>query len=437
MFNNQEDLSFNFKQYFVPLTTVKAIRIIIILGIIVFINSLFNGFVLDDKIYIISNPSEHSINLAESFLSTSNLFNFIKGGQYRPLPALYFSLLYSLFSTTPFFYHFLSLMIHITNTILLFFLLKHFFNKTLSLLLSLVFLVHPLQVEAVSWIASADNLLFFLFGISALLLSLKEHVSWKRLIIVCCLLLLSLLTKETAVIFIFLVLLYKVLFKKRQKFFLFIGAAFTLTTYAFIRFVLAGVYFEHHTAPMIERAAFEVRLLTIPAVIFYYVKNLLYPSNLGVFQYWVVRTKDFPHFYFPLFIDILFLLVLLFLGGVIARANKKEFPVYLFSLAWLVVGLIFHSQLFPLDMTVADRWMYFPIVGLLGVVGVSIQVIKLVSKNRIAFGLTLGVILISLLSLRTIIRNTNWSDEARLLGHDLDTYHYGITAQEGWFGQVR
>ncbi len=435
MFQNKQD--FSFKQFFSPLTTVKAIRIIAVIGIFVYFNSLFNGFVLDDNNYIIKNPSIHYINPSESFLNTSNMFNTNNSGQYRPIPALYFSLLYSMFTSTPFYYHVLSLLIHITNTILLFFLLKHFFDRELSLFLTLVFLVHPIQVESVSYIAAADNLLFFLFGISALFLSLRSHISWKRLIVICCLLLLSLLTKETAVIFIFLLLLYRVIFLKRQRLFFFICAACTFASYAFLRFGLAGVYFGHFTSPEIDSVKFGVRLLNIPAVIFYYLKNFLYPSHLGAGQFWVVKIMDFPHFYFPFFIDILFLILLLFLGWIILRANKKVFPSYLFFLAWFVAGLIVHSQLFPLDMTVADRWMYLPIVGLLGVVGVNIQAIMHSSKNRIAFGVMLGIILISLLSVRTIIRNTNWSDEVTLLSHDLDTYDNGITAQEGWFGKVK
>ncbi len=328
-----------------------------------------------------------------------------------------------------------SLIIHITDTFLLFFLLKRFFNRTLALFLSLVFLVHPLQVESVAWIAAADNPLFFLFGISALLLSVKDRVSLKRLIGLCCLLLLSLLTKETAVIFIFLMLLYRVIFHKSQKFFFVIGAAFTLASYAFIRFVLAGVYFGVFKAPLIGRVPFGVRLLTSPAAIFYYIKNFFYPSHLGIEQNWVVNTMDFPHFYFPLFIDILFFILLLFFGWIILRANKKEFPAYLFFLVWLVAGLIAHSQLIPLDATVADRWMYFPIVGLLGVVGASIQALSFTSKKSAVFGFILGIILISLLSIRTIIRNTNWSDELTILSHDV--HIDDITAQEGWFGQEK
>jgi hypothetical protein len=198
MFHNEQD--FSLKEFFspvsalfFPVTTVKAICIIAVVGLIVFANSLFNGFVLDDKRYIISNPSMYSITPSESFLSKYNIFNADWIGQYRPIPALYFSLLYSMFTTAPFYYHGLSLLIHITNTILLFFLLKHFFNRELSLLLSLVFLVHPIQVESISYIAAADNPLFFLFGISALLLGLKSHISRKQLIAISCLTLLSLL----------------------------------------------------------------------------------------------------------------------------------------------------------------------------------------------------------------------------------------------------
>jgi len=435
MHDGEQD--FSLKSFFVPLITVKAIVIIIFVGIIVFFNSLFNGFVLDDKQYIISNQSMASINLSESFLSKSNLFNNTGNGQYRPIPALYFSWLYSIFTTSPFFYHVLSLLIHLADTVLLFLLFKRFINRALSLFLALIFLVHPMQVESVSWIASADNPLFFLFGISALLLSFKEIVSWKKLIVICCLLLLSLLTKETAVIFVLLLLLYRVFFHKRQKLLFFIGAASTLASYAFIRFVLAGIYFGHSTHPAIRGLTFGKRLLNIPAVLFYYIKNFLYPSHLGFQQFWIVKTMDFLHFYFPLFIDSLFLILLLFFGWIVLRTGKKEFPAYLFFLAWLVTGLIAHSQLIPLDMIVADRWMYFPIVGLLGVVGVCMHTIKFKSNKFKVAGFTLGIILISLLSLRTMDRNTYWSDQIKLLAHDLDTYYGGITAQEGWFVKVK
>src|SRR5438552_1741257 len=95
--------SLSLMQFFIPLTTKKAISIIVILGFIVFGNALFNGFVWDDKPFIIRNTDVHSINIA--YLFSKNTFN--AGGYYRPIPALYFALLYNLFGSQAFFYHFL------------------------------------------------------------------------------------------------------------------------------------------------------------------------------------------------------------------------------------------------------------------------------------------------------------------------------------------
>ncbi len=52
---------FTFKDYFVPLTTTKAIHFIIIIGIVVYANALFNGFIADDNGQILDNQLVHSI----------------------------------------------------------------------------------------------------------------------------------------------------------------------------------------------------------------------------------------------------------------------------------------------------------------------------------------------------------------------------------------
>ena len=78
---------FSFKQYFVPLTTIKAVHWIIIIGLLVFANALFNGFVWDDKTYIVNNLEVHKLDLAT--LLGPNLFN--SAGFYRPISALYFA----------------------------------------------------------------------------------------------------------------------------------------------------------------------------------------------------------------------------------------------------------------------------------------------------------------------------------------------------------
>lgn len=94
------------------------------------------------------------------------------------------------------------------------------------------------------------------------------------------------------------------------------------------------------------------------------------------------------------------------------------FRVYLFFLGWFIVGISLHLQIFPLDWTVADRWFYFPIIGLLGILGVIYNTfISSKKKNNIVLNILLIIILL-LLSFRTIVRNTNWYDALTLYIHD-------------------
>jgi len=79
------------------------------------------------------------------------------------------------------------------------------------------------------------------------------------------------------------------------------------------------------------------------------------------------------------------------------------------------LGLALISQIFPLDMTVADRWFYFPIVGLLGMLGV---LINRLNKSNIL----LASLVLILLSTRTIIRIGNYKNALTLYQHDAPLY---------------
>ncbi|MGH7202907.1 MAG: hypothetical protein ACREHC_00510, partial [Candidatus Levyibacteriota bacterium] len=88
----QEESDFSFKSLFVPFTTIKAIHLIVIIGFIVYYNSLFNGFVWEDKSLIVYNSTGHLFNI----FSANNSFNH--GGQFRPIAALYSAIAFAFFS---------------------------------------------------------------------------------------------------------------------------------------------------------------------------------------------------------------------------------------------------------------------------------------------------------------------------------------------------
>jgi tetratricopeptide (TPR) repeat protein len=72
----------------------------------------------------------------------------------------------------------------------------------------------------------------------------------------------------------------------------------------------------------------------------------------------------------------------------------------------------------PLDGTVSDRWFYFPMVGLLGGVGVVWGSLGFSKKTKTVL-LALFLIILTLFSVRTIIRNNDWHDEITFYQHDL------------------
>lgn len=137
-------------------------------------------------------------------------------------------------------------------------------------------------------------------------------------------------------------------------------------------------------------------------------------------------------FYLPLIVDCLVFIGLLTYGMYQFRL-KKNVKLYLFFLCRFLGGLAIYSQIFPLDATVADRWFYFTIPGLLGLIGLLVMNLP----NTVHYTKILAVcavIIVLACSVRTIIRNANWSDNITLYSHDAEVIdNYDIESNLGSF----
>src|SRR5258708_119704 len=80
--------SFSLKHYFVPLTTGKIIHFLLIIGILLFCNGLFNNFVGDDNTQIIGIPAIHSLQNLPAFFLENRLHagrkTALGGSYYKP-----------------------------------------------------------------------------------------------------------------------------------------------------------------------------------------------------------------------------------------------------------------------------------------------------------------------------------------------------------------
>lgn len=415
----EEEFDFSFlKNFFSPLTNAKAICIITCIGVVVFFNSLFNGFVWDDWAFIINNPQIHHFNI--SILFGPNLFN--GGPFYRPIPATYFATLYLLFGQQAFFYHLFQVGMHTACSCLLFIFFTKFFRSKIALFLSLLFLIHPINVESVAYIGATQSELYFLPGIIAMILAYRQIITTRRFFIISGLLFLSAFAKETGFIFILLVILMRyIYFRQFKRTGRFIGMGLVISIiYILARVFIGGVTFtiDQKDIP-ISFIPLSERLLQVPSIFLYYIKTFLYPVNLSIWQIWVAKKITITHFIFPLILDISIVCLLILTGVIlyVKHKNNHVFNDFIFFSVWFFLGMAILLQIIPLDMTVADRWFYFPIVGMLGILGTCVQsfFIKYITKKIIIF---CAMIILVIFSIRTIVRSSNYYDEVTLFNHD-------------------
>ena len=116
---------------------------------------------MDDHSATIDNPVVKDFSLA--------IFAQFNLGMYAPLTWLGYAIAYMLGKDSALWYHLFSAAAHAANAWLVFRLFRRLEGSSgVAFLIALFFAVHPLQVEAVSWIAAFSTPLFALFSLLAL-----------------------------------------------------------------------------------------------------------------------------------------------------------------------------------------------------------------------------------------------------------------------------
>lgn len=393
------------------LTTYKYhIIVFIILGFLVYSPKLFNGFVWDDIVAFLQNPRLHHFNFSVFF---DNVYNTDQ--EYRQFMPFFWSLYYTLFGPNAFPYHLTQLILHILCTILLFFLYKKYFTHSLAFILSTLFLIHPINAEAVLWLSTIQTQAYIALGLSALLLLHKKMLKTYHLVITGVLLFLSLLSYEAGIFFTPLAILYIYLYRKTHlKNILFIVLVIALF-YIYLR-VLGGLFnFTFFQDDLFYPATLAQRLYTMPAIIFFYFGTFLFPKTLMIWQSWRINEFSFSQVLLP---ALVIQIVLLFYFRFVSKVKKQKASIYFFTF-WFLIGLGSLLQIYPLDMTVSERWFYFPIIGLLGILGHIYNFYKMPLQRYQKILIILLIILFSVYSIRTFVRAFDWRDNTTLFNQDI------------------
>lgn len=407
---------------FLDFNFLVAPLVIIILVFAVYVFSVPNAFVLDDVSQVGGNANIISFNIPKLFLgSTFGVAGTTKaeGVYYKPLMTTSYAIIFKVFggSSAPF--HLFQIILHIINTILVFYIFKKFFTSKLSLFLALIFGIHPFNSESVLYISALQEPLFFVFGALGFLFATKKRLTKTDYMLTASFMFLALLSKEAGILFIIAAIFYRLTFMREKSTLIGVLESYVpvFILYFLLRFSAVGIMptSTDNPYPIMRLTPFQ-RLLNVPAETFYYLRNFFFPYDFAVGQHWTISAITPLSFYLPLGACLLFLFII---AASLTYLYKEKSHLFLslgFFAAWFIVGMVLHLNIIPLDATVADRWFYFPIVGLLGMIGVMITKFKF--EKTVLFSVAAAVIIL-LLAGRTIYRDFEWRSGLILALHDI------------------
>ncbi|NNN07319.1 MAG: hypothetical protein HKL90_15620 [Elusimicrobia bacterium] len=318
------------------------------------------GFVYDDWWMIPRNPAIRGIHLLRYFLDPATLADpaaGFAGDVYRPLTTLSFAVDFKMWALRPGFYHLENILLHLANGYLLWRLLGLWLkNKAEALLATALFLLHPVQVEAVSWIGQRTNLL----STFALLGALHYFVGAggsprRRWIIGGCCYAVALLCRESAVVLPVLVALvdaqgWRPKTDGRAGRTILYGELILITAaYLGLRFFIMRHWsqFSEAVPPWWQSSGLGVLAFST------YLGKTIFPMALR-------PSYDYPEFN-VWFITGAYGVALGYLGLVWGVRRKN--PLLFTGLAWFLACLLPVLQLIPIRAFVSERFLYVPMMG--------------------------------------------------------------------------
>ncbi len=411
--------------------------LIAILCFVFYGNTLKNHYSLDD-VYVIKNNKK----VAQGISGIPNIFtshyieNSSQSYAYRPITLTVFAIEHQFFGENPFVSHLINLLLYIISCLLLLHVLRDLFKHyhwLLPLLVTVLFVIHPLHSEVVNNVKSRDEILSFLFALLALRFALKyvHKYQLKYLLGVLIFMVVSLLSKLSSLTFIAVIPLALYFFKdlKLKPFLAILG----VMALSFFLLKIGSGQLVEAEAKARDLLFFENPLFTmdtsllerIPMAFFtagYYIKLLVAPFPL-LFYYGYDYVPIVGWDSIWAWISILVILPL----GIYTIIKFKSKQVLVFGLAYFFITISMFSNLVkPAVGIIAERFAYIPSLGFCIVLGWGVYKLLGLSKEQEALSVkqkSLLKVLAAVFILSSLVyvfnRNNHWDTEVSLASHDI------------------
>ncbi len=385
----------------------------VVLGIlfpVIYFQLFSAGFISwDDGEVLLKNKDVHQFSLKAFF---TNYYV----GNYAPLTMISFAIDWALFHGNAIAHHSVNMALHFINGLLVFYISQQLLkNKWLSLLCTIIFYFHPLQIETIAWVSAKNNLLSanfilfsFIFYLKYSATHIKKYYAYTFLFFV-----LACLSKPSAIAFPVCLMAFDTIYKREISFKV-ISKHWPLIIISVV-FGLVTLYTRNEDQFINQNHAFPIyeRIGYAGYAILHYLYTFLVPVNLSVIY-------PYPSNKWLSIIAGYILFALLIFACLKLYKSKKT--TVLFGVLFFVSHLLLVLQFIPFGQTLtADRYMYLPIIGLSWVLCSIISLKELHLKF-------ISVILLLSLGALSYLRSATWKNSLTLYRDILTTYPHSYEA---------
>ncbi len=369
--------------------------LLVVTTILVYRPALHGGFVWDDDDYVINNELLSAPDGWQRIW-----FSLDSPSQYFPLTYSTFRIEYALWGLNTTGYHWVNLLLHVANALLVWAVLARL-RIPGAWLAAAIFALHPVQVESVAWITERKNVLmgfFFLWTLLAWIAFVDERTN-RRWVFYCLALLtclLALSAKTTACTLPAGLLLILWLQKKPIDLrrlvqivpFIVLGLGMGLLAVWWERYHQGT---SHAAFPFLNPME---RLLVASRAVWFYLGKLIWPSNLTfIYARWNISLAHWYN-YIWLLAGIGACVTIYFLRPYVGRSVEVAAAFFVATLG-PVLGFI---MLYTFRYTfVADHYQYLACIGPIALVSAGIiSTADTISRSRAVIASAALVVVASL-----------------------------------------
>jgi tetratricopeptide (TPR) repeat protein len=409
----------------------------LVLTVAAYAATIGNQFIaFDDPENILDNYSIREL----SWVNLRHFFTTPLEFMYTPLVSLSYAVDYQLGGLDPTVYHTTNLLLHLANVALVYFVVRALTSRVfLAHFCAIAFAIHPVNVDAVAWVATRSGLLATLFMLASMLAYLRYRslppappagrtarvprvpARWWMLGVSVLLFVLAGLSKSTAVVLPLLLVLVD--YYQRRPYFT--GRRPDWRPFVdklpFVAISVAiGLVALHFRTDAMTPAGYEWydRILIVCAALVTYLVKLVVPVHLAMA--YAYPAKSGGHLPWWIYLTPLLLAALAFVLYRVRSARR----VVVFGLGFFVVTILPAQVVWLIDNYTANRYAYLPYVGLFLIAGHFVSVLLErrsddVRIGALAIGLLAGFVLV--FSILSGFRGTTWHDTVRVTSASIDT----------------